>query len=100
MPFAELRLARTAVLKAFKGVRPSRPDAKSLGLSDDAWQLMEECWDQNPHDRPNSSELLSRLSDIKEERYLPLQDAVKHIRQDLLALEVRSTLLCFVPQNV
>lgn len=42
-----------------KGVRPSRPGHPHF--TDQLWVLMQRCWDQNPHSRPEVSEVLKVL---------------------------------------
>lgn len=41
-------------------LRPDRPP----NVSDDLWNLIVQCWAQNPEDRPNISEVLSLLEVI------------------------------------
>ncbi|OCH85621.1 kinase-like protein, partial [Obba rivulosa] len=45
------------------GMRPSRPqDSVTLGLSDEVWSLVEQCWSEDRHQRPDSTTIIERLS--------------------------------------
>lgn len=53
------------VLAMVTGERPRKPhDAKSLGLSDLLWELVESCWSQESSDRPTAQQLFDHLSDV------------------------------------
>lgn len=49
------------------GDRPSRPFSGLLvqrGLTDDVWQLMNECWKENPSERPSVLDVSKALEGI------------------------------------
>ena len=53
---------RTSVMVMFditEGGRPPRPLHRAL--TDELWGLMERCWHQEPHSRPEMSEVLRML---------------------------------------
>lgn len=52
-----------AMLEIFNhGRRPERPhDAKQHGLTDDLWQLMENCWKTKPSERLSIREVVGKL---------------------------------------
>ena len=48
-----------AIFKILDGGRPMRPEgALILGLSDDVWELVERCWQDDPLMRPDVSEVI------------------------------------------
>jgi len=53
-------LPAAAVLAIMNGTRPSRPTRPDF--TDELWSLMQHCWDQNPHLRPEISEVLKVLT--------------------------------------
>jgi len=58
VPFPNLVNTAT-VIRIVRGGRPSRPEeARSLGLSDSVWDMVERCWKQDPAQRPLISEVL------------------------------------------
>lgn len=54
------RKVREAVLLGSRPPRPG-PEITALGLTDAVWALVEDCWAQDPEDRPPMSEVLARL---------------------------------------
>lgn len=55
------------MLKVKSGDRPRRPSDTSIswgpgGLNEDIWTLMEECWREDPTERPSISQILVRLA--------------------------------------
>ena len=41
------------------GKRPPRPEeARNLGLFDSVWEMVKRCWEQDPAQRPEISEVL------------------------------------------
>jgi len=46
-------------VEVLSGNRPERPSDPNL--TDDLWDLTEHCWDQDPHRRPEVSEVVLRL---------------------------------------
>lgn len=59
-----------------QGSRPSRPDAKVIGLSDPVWRLAEDCWAQKRKERPSISEVLTRLKRALASWMQPDQEAI------------------------
>ncbi|EMD31916.1 hypothetical protein CERSUDRAFT_119236 [Gelatoporia subvermispora B] len=63
-PFHECTNPGHIVLSITKGLRPSQRAlsyAMDVGLTDDIWSLMEECWVSDPTDRPSASHILGCL---------------------------------------
>lgn len=50
---------------------PSRQSCKSLGLNDDMWRLIEDCWNLQPEHRPTANKALDRLPRKKENMGTP-----------------------------
>lgn len=58
MPFGELE----AVFKVLEGETPLKPmDALEVGLSDDVWKLLEDCWQTERTLRPPVKDVLGRV---------------------------------------
>ena len=53
-------LPAEAILAILDGKRPARPTHPSL--TDELWELVKRCWNQDPHLRPEMSEVLKILS--------------------------------------
>ncbi|KAG6914366.1 hypothetical protein DXG01_000770 [Tephrocybe rancida] len=67
LPFYQIRLATTVVLKIVEGQIPSRPPAEDLAwleyeLTESIWELMERCWLLDPSARPDMSSIVSALN--------------------------------------
>jgi len=52
-------ISATVVMDVLSGNRPDRPT--DLNLSDDLWDLTEQCWNHDPRRRPEISEVVPRL---------------------------------------
>ena len=52
-------LSTVAMLAIMGGKRPSRPTHPAL--TNELWTLIQRCWDQDPHSRPEVSEVLKVL---------------------------------------
>ncbi|EIN04611.1 kinase-like protein, partial [Punctularia strigosozonata HHB-11173 SS5] len=66
-PFHEIRREATVIVRVLNGQRPRRPvkcDGYAIVPSDKIWSLIEECWDQQSHNRPTMSAVLQRLDGI------------------------------------
>ena len=51
------------VIKVVRGVRPSKPaNARDIGLSDQVWELLEGCWEEERSLRPPVRDVLARLN--------------------------------------
>ena len=66
VPFYEHPRDSTVIFKIVEGKRPSRPPAGNLawvqwGLTDVIWELMEDCWRQDPTSRPTAEDIVARL---------------------------------------
>ena len=82
-PFHESRLDAQVTNKVLSGKRPPRLEsAKSLGLSDEVWQIMERCWKEDRRKRPRIS---SALQDLKRAFYFTDQSIPipKHLTFDI-----------------
>lgn len=48
-----------------QGKRPDRPnDPNGILMQDDLWRLVNECWVQEPKDRPSMDHVLEKLTSI------------------------------------
>ena len=61
VPF-DLHTSITAALAVMRGERPPRPAHPDF--TDEMWALMERCWNQDPHSRPDMSEVLQDLHSL------------------------------------
>jgi serine/threonine protein kinase len=53
----ETRSPQQLLLRILRGARPKRP----RGISDDLWDLIRSCWDENPNKRPTFAEIVRKL---------------------------------------
>ena len=61
LPFGK-QTGPEVVFKVLDGVRPSKPtDALKLGLSDEVWKLLEDCWQTERQRRPPVKDVLARV---------------------------------------
>ncbi|KAF6757190.1 kinase-like domain-containing protein [Ephemerocybe angulata] len=63
VPFYQVSQPFTVIIKVMGGARPSKPlpdepAFQQYGLSGSLWDLMGECWQQDPEDRPTAAEIL------------------------------------------
>jgi len=49
-----------------KGIRPERSKYQSMVLTDSVWQLLVDCWDQDPGKRPEMGTVVQRLEEIRQ----------------------------------
>ncbi|KZT71410.1 kinase-like protein [Daedalea quercina L-15889] len=64
-PYDESRLDGQVLNKILTGKRPLRPlEAKSLGLSDEVWEVMERCWREDRLRRPRIYVVLQDLKKV------------------------------------
>ncbi|KZP04035.1 kinase-like protein [Athelia psychrophila] len=67
-PFTDQFVNDFKVIRAVgQGTRPSRPtDSRAIGrgLDDAVWEITNECWAQDPHSRPTSETVVSRLEGL------------------------------------
>lgn len=58
VPFGSMK-NEAVVISIAKGKRPEKPPAaEELGLTADMWRFIEKCWNQNPSERPNITEVV------------------------------------------
>ena len=60
VPFYKITRDSTVMKKVLEGSRPPRPADTSL-LSDEAWKVIEMCWNQEPQDRPTAESVIEQL---------------------------------------
>ncbi|KAJ7587898.1 kinase-like domain-containing protein [Mycena floridula] len=60
VPFHELSNDIAVSLKIIRGSRPARPETPLM--EDDVWNLIRDCWKQDPDDRPTAEQIVQRLS--------------------------------------
>lgn len=63
VPFCNLRHAYQVIGKVLYGdARPERPsEMTGRSMSDGVWQLVQNCWDTNPQNRPLAATIARRL---------------------------------------
>ncbi|KAF9450092.1 kinase-like protein [Macrolepiota fuliginosa MF-IS2] len=66
VPFHEITHDLSVILAIVKGKKPSKPSDNSKpftswGLTDNIWNLMEQCWDSNPQHRPTAGNASQQL---------------------------------------
>ena len=60
IPFEEQK-NEAVVLRISRGGRPEMPEnAQAVGLTDEIWNILESCWQQNPKKRPMMDEVVGR----------------------------------------
>jgi len=72
-PFADTKELHIPAM-VVNGKMPSRPrgeDARTRGLDDAVWGLMNKCWLRRPDQRPNATEVADQIHEIKEQRVQP-----------------------------
>jgi len=79
VPFFETKNDAAVLLAVIKGQRPTRSPAEKCidrGLSDEMWNLMENCWNENPIKRPTAKQIVECVSSLvrRPEDRLPLCD--------------------------
>ncbi|KDR72752.1 hypothetical protein GALMADRAFT_143032 [Galerina marginata CBS 339.88] len=106
-PFYEYARDVTVIFQVMKGRKPSKPSPRSIsfhewGLSETLWKTMEDCWNENPKQRPTMSHVISkhRLRDINDPRLMnnwEEQSASRFrnaiYRSDRLSISVLETVL-------
>ena len=66
-PFAHIKRTPEVLIRSVQGERPLRPEGpeaevmRERGLDDSLWQLVTECWAQDPKKRPEIHEIVARL---------------------------------------
>lgn len=68
-PFSHLQEAEFIIEVATNGLRPPRPGENTLqrGLSDDVWEIMQNCWRRSAHERLKAKDLHVGLFQISKE---------------------------------
>ncbi|KAF8996191.1 kinase-like domain-containing protein [Cyathus striatus] len=69
VPFYEIPREAAVIYRIIKGEKPSRPDLESrtpksvffLGLTEEIWTLMQDCWKFDPTERLNINEVLKKI---------------------------------------
>jgi len=64
-PFGKFKDGAVVMEVVVKKRRPARPinSATGLGLDNNIWSLMEDCWKERPDDRPSMKDVLAQLTD-------------------------------------
>ncbi|KAJ7588213.1 kinase-like domain-containing protein [Mycena floridula] len=60
VPFHELSNDMAVSLRIIRGSRPARPETPLM--EDDVWNLIRDCWKQDPDERPTAGQIVQRLS--------------------------------------
>jgi hypothetical protein len=64
IPFSDIVNDFQCIIAVKQGRRPSPPTNKlsrRRGLSDEVWEVMEECWSHDPSGRPPASQIVDTL---------------------------------------
>ena len=88
MPFHEISREPNVIMKVSIGWKPQRPPHYgvygspwiSWGLTEEIWELMEDCWEHNPSDRPAVKDIIARLSSVTDERLAKVDMAASSVR--------------------
>ncbi|THU80533.1 kinase-like protein [Dendrothele bispora CBS 962.96] len=74
LPFHELKDS-AVILKVIRGQRPNRPDnTVHRQLSNSMWTIIQQCWNQEPDNRPEANVLPSRVALANEKVIKPADD--------------------------
>ncbi|KAF8210766.1 kinase-like domain-containing protein [Mycena galopus ATCC 62051] len=58
-PFFEIKNYVYLGIQVLNGLRPTRPD--TVPADDDLWLLLQDCWEEEPTDRPRVAQIIERL---------------------------------------
>lgn len=65
IPYHEFALEATVIINVLRRILPSRPSKDlKLELSDEVWEVMQECWSQVPHQRPTAQQVAEKLAKL------------------------------------
>ena len=69
IPFYQFERDATVVFNIVIGIRPERPPSSvsELGLTDELWELMGNCWQSKWRERPNITQILSVVEKCQSE---------------------------------
>ena len=84
VPFSNCSVV-TSATHIIQGKRPPRPT--NPALTDDLWALMQRCWDQEPHSRPQVSGLVGAIPGFVSEQLQRLCEFSKSSPEFRLALD-------------
>lgn len=63
-PYSYIKHTTEVVIKSAQGARPRRPTELHIiarGLDDNLWNIMTDCWNNDPADRPSIDQVLAHL---------------------------------------
>ena len=63
-PFFSVHSDTNILLKVLAGERPERSSYPSATFTDSMWELLVDCWDRNPENRPDMGTVVRRLEDM------------------------------------
>jgi len=66
-PFSDISVDFQVLFAVKQGRRPSRPTHKLScirGLNDEMWHIIEACWNQDPSERPSTTEVIKYLREL------------------------------------
>ena len=88
IPFGEQK-NEAVVMLISRGGRPEMPeDAREVGLTNDMWALLENCWQEDPYRRPSIEEVVRRWREFVEDG--GGDDAVECVQVTLATLTASS----------
>ena len=91
VPFEEQRNDEV-VLHIWRGGRPEKPDtAHAVGLTDEMWEFIKNCWQQDPNRRPTVVEVVRRWQE-----FVANDDVTECVR---ITLGIQTSVLMFNPVN-
>lgn len=62
LPYFKLTDNQIIYAVTFRGSRPTLPeDDQTRGLNDKIWNLLEDCWEEDPSERPTITQAMDRL---------------------------------------
>ena len=64
LPFVSLLREATIILQVKAGKRPERSSYLPTTFTDSMWELLVDCWDRDPENRPDMETVVRRLEDM------------------------------------
>lgn len=82
IPYYEFPRDATVISRILRGIRPTRPTSGlALELSDEIWNVMEDCWSADPSKRPTVKQVAEQLREIPQSELTTRRIAQHHLRK-------------------